>query len=62
MALNNSLIRKYAKLDALHKKIMNAAKTRQCIHTLVAKKKYDKQFRQIVCVENEDAKYLYINI
>ena len=61
MALSNSLIRRYAKLQKLHDEIMRPVKSkgRQCIHTLNAKKKYDKTFRQIVGVENEDAKFIY---
>ncbi len=34
-------------------------KGRQCVHTLNAKKKYDKTYRQIVGTENEDAKFIY---
>jgi len=58
---SNSLIRRYAKLQKLHDEIMRPAKSkgRQCVHTLNAKKKYDKTFRQIVGVENEDAKFIY---
>jgi hypothetical protein len=61
MALSNSLIRKYAKLQKLHDEIMKPAKnrSRQCVHTLKAKKKYDKTYRQIVGTENEDAKFIY---
>jgi hypothetical protein len=61
MALSNSLIRRYAKLDKLHDEIMKPAKTRgrQCVHTSVAFKKYIKTYRQIVGVENEDAKFIH---
>ena len=61
MALSNSLIRKYAKLQKLHDEIMKPAKnrSRQCVHTLKAKKKYDKTYRQIVGTENEDAKFIH---
>jgi len=61
MALSNSLVRKYAKLQKLHDEIMKPIKTkgRQCVHTAIAKKKYDKTYRQIVGTENEDAKFIY---
>ena len=61
MALSNSLIRRYAKLQKLHDEIMKPAKNkgRQCVHTLNAKKKYDKTYRQIVGTEDEDAKFIY---
>ena len=57
----NSLIRRYAKLQKLHDEIMKPSKNkgRQCVHTLNAKKKYDKTYRQIVGTENEDAKFIY---
>jgi len=60
-AKSNSLIRRYAKLQKLHDEIMRPIKNkgRQCVHTVIAKKKYDKTFRQIVSVENEDAKFIY---
>ncbi len=59
MALSNNLIRRYAKLDKLHDEIMKPAKTRgrQCVHTSGASKKYIKTYRQIVGVENENAKF-----
>ena len=61
MALSNSLIRRYAKLQKLHDEIMRPVKNkgRQYVHTLNAKKKYDKTYRQIVGVENEDAKFIH---
>ena len=61
MSKSNSLLRRYAKLQKLHDEIMRPVKNkgRQCVHTLEAKKKYDKTYRQIVCVENEDAKFIY---
>jgi len=33
--------------------------TRQCVHSVKAFKKYIKVYRQIVGVENEDAKFIY---
>jgi|TARA_E500000305_G_C3920946_1_gene188067 hypothetical protein len=33
--------------------------TRQCVHSAKAFKKYIKTYRQIVGVENEDAKFVY---
>ena len=61
MALSNSLIRRYAKLQKLHDEIMRPIKNkgRQCVHTSVAFKKYIKTYRQIVGVENEDAKFIH---
>jgi hypothetical protein len=59
---SNSLTRRYAKLDQLHAEIMKPAKgtkTRQCVHSSVAFKKYIKTYRQICLVENADAKFMY---
>ncbi len=53
MSKSNSLLRRYAKLQKLHDEIMRPVKSRgrQCVHTVEAKKKYDKTYRQIVGVE-----------
>lgn len=62
MARSNSLLRRYEKLQTLHSEIMRPAKnpgTRQCVHSVKAFKKYIKTYRQIVGVENEDAKFVY---
>jgi len=61
MALSNSNIRLYAKLDKVHKKIMGAkdGKGRQCVDTLQDFKEYNQLFRRIVQAENKDALFLY---
>ena len=62
MARSNSLLRRYEKLQTLHSEIMRPAKnpgSRQCVHSAKAFKKYIKVYRQIVGVENEDAKFVY---
>lgn len=61
MALSNSNVRLYAKLDKAHKKIMSAkdGKGRQCVHTLQNFKEYNQLFRRIVEAENKDARFLY---
>ena len=61
MALSNSNVRLYAKLDKVHKKIMGAkdSKGRQCVHTLQDFKEYNQLFRRIVEAENKDAIFLY---
>tara|TARA_R100001443_G_scaffold6230_1_gene15001 strand:+ start:2542 stop:2736 length:195 start_codon:yes stop_codon:yes gene_type:complete len=61
MAKSNSLLRRYDKLNKLHGVIMQKPKTnnRQCVHSLQAFKKYIKTYRQIVCVENEDSKFIH---
>ena len=61
MARSNSLLRRYDRLDKLHNEIMQKPKTnnRQCVHSLKAFKKYVKIYRQIVCVENEDSKFIH---
>jgi len=61
MAKSNSLIRRYAKLNKLHGEIMQKPKvnSRQCVHSLKAFKSYIKVYRQIVGVENEDAKFIH---
>jgi hypothetical protein len=60
MALSNSNVRLYAKLDKAHKKIMSAKeKGRQCVHTLNNFKEYNQLFRRIVEAENKDARFLY---
>ncbi len=60
MAKSNSLLRRYDRLDKLHSEIMQKPKTnnRQCVNSLKAFKKYVKIYRQIVCVENEDSKFI----
>jgi hypothetical protein len=61
MALSNSNVRLYAKLDKAHKKIMSAKdkKGRQCVHTLNNFKEYNQLFRRIVQAENRDSQFLY---
>jgi hypothetical protein len=60
MALSNSNVRLYAKLDKAHKKIMGARERgRQCVHTLQNFKEYNQLYRRIVEAENKDAIFLY---
>jgi hypothetical protein len=61
MAKSNSLLRRYIKLEKLHDEIMKPVKNngRQCVNSLKAFKKYEKTYRQIVLIENEDSKFLY---
>ena len=60
MALSNSNVRLYAKLDKTHNKIMGGKeKGRQCVHTLQNFKEYNQLFRRIVEAENKDARFLY---
>ena len=60
MALSNSNVRLYAKLDKTHKKIMGGKeKGRQCVHTLQNFKEDNQLFRRIVEAENKDARFLY---
>jgi len=44
MALSNSNIRLYQKLEKNHKEIMNGKNRRQCVHTLDAMKNYIKTY------------------
>lgn len=61
MAKSNSLLRRYEKLNKLHSEIMQKPKTnsRQCNKSVLAFKSYIKTYRQIVCVENEDLKFIH---
>ncbi len=61
MALSNSNVRLYAKLDKAHKKIMGAkdGKGRQCVHTLQNFKEYNQLYRRIVEAENRDSIFIY---
>lgn len=61
MSKSNSLLQSYEILHKLHGEIMQKPLTnkRQCVHSLQAFKKYIKTYRQIVCVENEDAKFIH---
>ena len=59
MALNNSNIRLYQKLEKNHKEIMNGKNRRQCVNTLDAMKNYIRTYRRIVEAENKDARFLY---
>ena len=63
-AKSNSLLRRYEKLKKYHAEIMLPAKvgTRQCVHSLIAFKKYVKTYRQIVGVENSDATFKYTQL
>ena len=61
---SNSLLRRYDKLNKLHKEIMQKPKNNvgQCVHSLQAFKKYIKTYRQIVGVENGDASFRYTQL
>jgi uncharacterized protein YaaR (DUF327 family) len=63
-AKSNSLLRRYDKLNKLHREIMqkNKINSRQCVNSLQAFKKYIKTFRQIVVVENGDATFKYTQL